>query len=158
MAISLTGTQKNNVYKIITSTGEVLEFKEFNAASRVMFDINNKKQSICYQNVGFGPDTNTLYFGRGLDHIEYGNLTEDKVRESMKNLLNRGWLDLSGVKIIDNLSKIKNDEVYLYSGYDILDDKTPIFTNIDKAPTPIFKNIELEDIYMDISDDDNYFE
>ena len=151
MALSLTGTQKNNVYKVITSTGEVLEFKEFNAASRVVFDINNKKQSVCYQNVGFGPDTNTLYFGRGLDHIEYGNLTEDKVRECMKHLLNRGWLDLSGVKIIDKLSKIKNEQVYLYKGYDIFD---------DMSATPIFTNNDFDNICMDISDeeDDDYFE
>lgn len=49
------------MYKVLLETGELKEFRTLKAAIRKSVVINGKKQILYIsENVGFGPDTNTL--------------------------------------------------------------------------------------------------
>ena len=145
-------------YRVITSQGEILTFEEINAACRVVINFNNRTETTCYKNVGFGTETNTLYLKNSSCHIEYGNLTAQKVKAKMKDLVKQGWIDLSAVKIINNLSKIPTEEEYLYIEDSIFAEEQNWNTQekeslIDKYMALVNKDEEIdEDLYYDETD------
>ena len=69
------------MYKVLLETGELKEFRTLKAAIRKSVVINGKKQILYIsENVGFGPDTNTLIFD---NEYEYGNLTSARIKYLM---------------------------------------------------------------------------
>ena len=117
MCFTVPARKREGNYCVLTSDGEVRQFAEVSAACRVLFSINGKKESACYMNVGLGPDTNTLCLGDNeYCRMEYGNITNERILECFRTLLDKGWIDLSEVKIIHDLSEISeiNDAEYLY--------------------------------------------
>lgn len=101
--------------KILTSEGVIWSFDyDVYPSVRKFFNINNNKVSVCFRNTGFGTDTNALCFGwRG---VEYGNLSSHKVKACMQEILNKGVLDLSDVKVIYSIDDIavESGEEYLF--------------------------------------------
>ena len=72
------------MYKVLLETGELKEFRTLKAAIRKSVVINGKKQILYIsENVGFGPDTNTLIFD---NEYEYGNLTSARIKYLMNKL------------------------------------------------------------------------
>ena len=60
--------EDKKMYKVLLETGELKEFRTLKAAIRKSVVINGKKQILYIsENVGFGPDTNTLIFDNEYD-------------------------------------------------------------------------------------------
>lgn len=76
--------EDKKMYKVLLETGELKEFRTLKAAIRKSVVINGKKQILYIsENVGFGPDTNTLIFD---NEYEYGNLTSARIKYLMNKL------------------------------------------------------------------------
>ena len=105
--------EDKKMYKVLLETGELKEFRTLKAAIRKSVVINGKKQILYIsENVGFGPDTNTLIFD---NEYEYGNLTSARIKYLMNKLAFNHILDLSYVHIVNGLNnnKVINDEEYV---------------------------------------------
>lgn len=140
MPLTIMNKNTKNI-RILTGEGKILEIGERGVcpASRRMFSINNNKSSVCFENVGIGADTNAICFG--WQEAEYGNLTADKVKACMKEILKKGYLDLSDVRVIHSLSEINMDEEYFlfYDGTELLEHNNIFRINLENSDSRFFE-------------------